>query len=110
MKSSFANHLTLICALAVFAFAAFALHVDLKAAPQPVTEVTRAAKQRAAAAVIYINQLEYLRGSPFDWHWLRNRTTHAVLSTSFRDRNVTHRDRWCRLSAEISALTVSHAR
>jgi hypothetical protein len=44
MKSSFANHLTLICALAVFAFAAFALHVNLKAAPQPVTEVTRAAK------------------------------------------------------------------
>ena len=41
MKSSFANHLTLICALAVFAFAAF---VNLKAAPQPVTEVTRAAK------------------------------------------------------------------
>jgi hypothetical protein len=43
MKSSFANHLTLICA-PVFAFAAFALHVNLKAAPQPVTEVTRAAK------------------------------------------------------------------
>jgi hypothetical protein len=44
MKSSFANHLTLICELAVFAFAAFALHVNLKAAPEPVTEITRAAK------------------------------------------------------------------
>jgi hypothetical protein len=44
MKSSFANHLTLICALAVFAFAAFALHVNLKAAPEPAPEITHAAK------------------------------------------------------------------
>jgi hypothetical protein len=43
MKSSIANHLTLICALAVFAFAAFALHVNLKAAPESVTEITHTA-------------------------------------------------------------------
>jgi hypothetical protein len=44
MKSSIANHLTLICALAVFAFAAFALHVNLTAAPEPAAGIVHSVK------------------------------------------------------------------
>jgi hypothetical protein len=44
MNSSFANHLVLIGALAVFAFAAFALHVNLNAAPESTAEIARSVK------------------------------------------------------------------
>ena len=44
MKSSFANHLVLVGALAVFAFAAFALHVNLNAAPESTAEIARSVK------------------------------------------------------------------
>ena len=44
MKSSFANHLVLVGALAVFVFAAFALHVNLNAAPESTAEIARSVK------------------------------------------------------------------
>jgi hypothetical protein len=43
MKALITNNLTLICALAVFAFAAFALHVNLTPAAEPVSAIERAA-------------------------------------------------------------------
>ena len=44
MKSSFANHLVLVGALAVFAFAVFALRVNLNAAPEATAEIARSVK------------------------------------------------------------------
>jgi hypothetical protein len=44
MKTLIKNNLTLICALAVFAFAAFALHVNLTLAPEPVSAIEHLAK------------------------------------------------------------------
>ena len=44
MNSSVANHLVLIGALAVFAFAAFALHVNLNAGPESTAAVAQSVK------------------------------------------------------------------
>jgi hypothetical protein len=44
MKNSFANHPVLVGALAVFAFAVFALRVNLNAAPEATAEIARSVK------------------------------------------------------------------
>jgi hypothetical protein len=44
MNSSVANHLVLIGALAVFAFAAFALHVNLNAGSESTAAVAQSVK------------------------------------------------------------------